>query len=564
MKSIAFERSNGDLTLSRADSKLVHRARSVGLWAAYLAFAFALTIPASLLLQYPILRASLPNLKGAHWIGAAFSFLLPISVIILYGNSGIRWGKVIWYLILGCSGIVILEYLTPNELPFADFIRLLDPVENPDKIAPNSALCLFFSSLAALLIASPDERKRRFGQFVALVPAVVAALAIIGHAYSIKSLYGMRGLFGVGDYSQMPVVGATRYLLLSLSLLCVHPAEGLMRILVTDSPAGVMSRRLYAAAILVPPVLGLFALVSSGSWGWYDISFGIVLFVMAGILLFASVVAVTSRRLERADIFRLRAEYDLRATGEQLRELSAHIQDMQEEERVRIAREVHDELGQSLTALKMDVSMLRKQLPEIANDRSSAEETDRRLVGMLDLVNGTIRTVQRISSELRPSVLDDLGLSAAIEWQAREFEKRSAIRCALDLPAKDLGLSTPQTTAIFRIFQETLTNVARHAGARKIEVELRRVDDRSAGGNGQIRRTVLLRVHDDGIGLGHFEAHGQSVTNGQLGTTGSSNGRNSGLGLIGMRERAALAGGVLEIQSAPGEGTTVTVTMPAA
>src|SRR5581483_186836 len=248
----------------------------------------------------------------------------------------------------------------------------------------------------------------------------------------------------------------------------------------------------------------------------------------ASILFFAIVVTVTSRRLEWTDGFRISAERDLRDSRERLRELSAHIQVMQEEERVRIAREVHDELGQSLTALKMDVAMLGKQL-------APSEEVERRMASMLDLVNGTIRSVQRISAELRPSVLDDLGLVAAIEWQAKEFEERSGIACILDLPTEDFTAQGAQATALFRIFQETLTNVARHAEASMVEVQLRKSMSQ-----------IELRVRDNGVGIDL-----DNLTNAES------------LGVMGMRERAALTGGTLTIESSPGAGMTVIVRMPA-
>ncbi len=509
------------IQLNGPNPLFVKRARRLGFIATFLSFLFTITIPLSWVVRYPILRASIPKLTPAHLLGVSFALILQLSVLALYKNAYRSLSKVLWGVIILCSAIVVLEYLTPEELPFADLIRVLDPVENIDKISPNSALCLFFSSVAALLISLRVPSSIRWGHALALLSSIVAGLALIGHAYTIQSLYA------ISDYSQMSVSGALGYILLTVSLLCVVPTEGLMRILVTESPAGVISRRLYATAITLPPILGFLALVSSGIWKWYDITYAIVLFVMASILVFTAMVAITSRRLERADLFRLQAEADLRASRERLRELSAHIQVMQEEERVKIAREVHDELGQSLTALKMDVSMLKKQLP-------TDEGINRRMNSMLGLVNGTIRSVQRISSELRPSVLDDLGLAAAIEWQTKEFEERSGIRFTLKLPIKELGVNSAQATSLFRIYQETLTNIARHSMARHVDVEL----TESATG-------LRLIVSDDGIGIDE-----SSLTNGQS------------LGIMGMRERAALAGGTLEILSEQSQGTTIVVTMP--
>jgi signal transduction histidine kinase len=504
----------------------VLRARRVGLAAAYLGILFALTGPVSWLINVPILRPTIPDFTPTHSLGLFFSLFLALSVILLYYQRGIGIVKVLSWIIFLSTAIVVLDYGTSGRLPFADFIRLLDPVENPNKIGPNGALCLLLSSLSVLLLTARGTRAIYFAQAAALLSASVAALALMGHAYSIEPLYGIK------DYSQMSVPGALGRVLMSVALMCVRPDEGFLRILVTNGPAGVMGRRLYSAALLVPPFLGFLALTSSQVWNWYELPFAIVLLVTTSITLFALVVAVTSRRLESADISRQFAEEDLRASRERLRELSAYTQVMQEEERVRIAREVHDELGQSLTALKMDVAMLRKQVP-------ASEDMERRINSINELVNGTIQSVRRISSELRPSVLDDLGLAAAIEWQAREFEKRSGLNCHVEIPEYEIATNPSQATALFRIFQETLTNVARHAKASSVEVLL---SERSGSTGNPF---VLLRVHDDGIG---FDDQNLAIT--------------QSLGLMGMRERATLAGGTLDLAGALGEGMTVTVTMP--
>ena len=221
-----------------------------------------------------------------------------------------------------------------------------------------------------------------------------------------------------------------------------------------------------------------------------------------------------------------RAEQELRASSEQLRNLAARLLSVREQERTRIAREIHDELGQALTAVKMDLSWLAGRLsprngPLLGRIRST-----------LQLADSTIQSVRRISTELRPSVLD-LGLAAALEWQAQEFQARSGIRCKLRLPAQ--GAVAPNvSTALFRIFQETLTNIARHAGATRAEVALQKQPD-----------ALVLRVRDNGRG---FDPANSSSS--------------KSLGLLGMRERAAILGGWVDIFSAPGKGTRVTAWIP--
>jgi len=221
-----------------------------------------------------------------------------------------------------------------------------------------------------------------------------------------------------------------------------------------------------------------------------------------------------------------RAEQELRASSEQLRNLTAHLQSVREEERARISREVHDELGQSLTAVKMDLAWLAGRLPQRDGPML------KRIRSTQQLADSIIRSIRRISTELRPAVLD-LGLAAAVEWQVQEFEARSGIRCKVRLLTRQVVASNA-STAMFRIFQETLTNVARHAKATRAEVVLQKQRDR-----------LVLLIHDNGRG---FDQADPSLS--------------KSLGLLGMRERAAILGGRVSISSAPGKGTTVTASIP--
>ena len=212
----------------------------------------------------------------------------------------------------------------------------------------------------------------------------------------------------------------------------------------------------------------------------------------------------------------------MNASFNHLRALTARLQSIREEERKRVAREIHDDLGQSLTSIKIDLASLIRTLPPAAMTES-----------ILRLVDQTIQSVRRIATELRPGILDDLGLVAAVEWAAEEFAARSGTKLRLDLPQEDLVIDQESATAIFRIFQETLTNVARHAEATEVEVRLGKEGD-----------SIVLEVRDNGRGM-----------NEELATAGS-------LGILGMRERALLLQGKLTIHSTPGIGTTVTVRIP--
>ncbi len=226
---------------------------------------------------------------------------------------------------------------------------------------------------------------------------------------------------------------------------------------------------------------------------------------------------------------RKRATEALSQLNEQLRALAARLQSAQEEEAKRIAREIHDEMGQLLTGINIHLAYLEKTIKDDDEKRKMLEE----LEALQNLSTSLIQTVRRIASELRPSVLDDLGLVSAVEWQAQEFEARTKIKCRLELPGEDISLEAGKATALYRILQEALTNVARHSGAAKVDVTL---EHRGA--------RILLEVRDNGRGIS-----GEKI-------------RQNSLGILGMRERAALFGGVVELIGLEGQGTIVRAEMP--
>lgn len=225
---------------------------------------------------------------------------------------------------------------------------------------------------------------------------------------------------------------------------------------------------------------------------------------------------------------KIEAEEALQKSHEQLRELATHLEHAREAERTHIAREIHDELGQQLTGLKMDISWLNRRL------KSQDEEVQKKIDETLALVDGTVKTVRRIATELRPSILDDLGLDAAMEWQSEEFQKRSDITCVFNSNISDITVAPDIATGIFRIYQECLTNVARHSGASMVNAFL------------QIKDNILvLTILDNGKGFIEREIEEKKT-----------------LGLLGMKERAMLLGGSYEITSKPGKGTSVLIIVP--
>ena len=222
------------------------------------------------------------------------------------------------------------------------------------------------------------------------------------------------------------------------------------------------------------------------------------------------------------------AEAIIKDSQQRLRNLSSHLQSSREEERANIAREIHDELGQVLTALKLDMYWLEKRLHD---DQEVLKEKVR---SMSKHAETTIHTVQRISSELRPALLDDLGLIAAIEWQSKEFHRRTDIECSVSFNSGRIKVPEHASIAFFRIYQETLTNVARHSQATNVHVSMYNKDD-----------NVILQIRDNGIGI--EKSH-------------ISNPRS--FGLMGIRERALALGGDVEIIGKKQIGTTLTVIIP--
>ena len=235
---------------------------------------------------------------------------------------------------------------------------------------------------------------------------------------------------------------------------------------------------------------------------------------------------VTARKAEDAELLRSREE--LKRSAEQLHELTSYLEEAREKERTGIARELHDQLGQALTALTMDLDGVRRAAT--AGEPVPADRLDR----MATLLDATVNDVRRISSDLRPGILDDAGLVAAMEWQLDRFRERSGIGCSLEAHSDDAGLDSARSTALFRVFQELLTNVARHAGATQVHVVYE--------GDSNV---CSLSVSDDGRG----------ITDEQANSTAS-------LGIIGMRERLRPLGGDIRFLRRRPKGTTARVTMP--
>lgn len=223
---------------------------------------------------------------------------------------------------------------------------------------------------------------------------------------------------------------------------------------------------------------------------------------------------------------RKKAEKELLESHSQLRELASHLQKIREEERKYIAREIHDELGQLVTGLKMDISITKKKIEK------QAPELGDKLTTIMEVTDEIIHTVRRIASELRPSILDDIGLDAALEWQAKEFEKRTGIKCIFFNEVKDIVVSMDVKSNLFRIFQESLTNILRHANATIVNASLINTG-----------KALIFTIVDNGTG---FNTDKASRT----------------FGLLGMKERVIMINGIFELESEAGKGTKIEIKVP--
>lgn len=229
---------------------------------------------------------------------------------------------------------------------------------------------------------------------------------------------------------------------------------------------------------------------------------------------------------------RKKAEESLEFSRQQLRQLSAHLQSIREEERARMAREIHDEFGQVLTALKIDTALIERAARKGAMpDVHRILDKTRQMTSLIDL---TLLSVRRIATELRPGILDDLGLEAALEWQAQEFQRRTGIRCDFQSMVRRPKIPSEYSTPVFRIFQETLTNITRHADATHVSVSVE-VDNKQ----------LSLEVMDNGKGISDDDLA-----------------RPQSLGILGMKERALLMGAEFSISGEPGHGTKVALVTP--
>jgi signal transduction histidine kinase len=367
----------------------------------------------------------------------------------------------------------------------------------PGRMEPDTALGFALVGTALILRRLDGRAAARVAEGLTIGCLLIALVGLFGFTYSVKFF------FGISQYSRMTLGTALAFVALGLGILFSSPERGVMAMVTSDSAGGVMARRLFPAAIAIPILLGWLTLIGEGL-RLYNGKFGLSLFLLTSIVVFVLLVSWTYGSLDRTDAERMR--------------LAAVL--LEEAERRHIAKELHDEVGQSLTALKL---------------RLQVAEPSEQVVQARGLVDELLQRVSNLSLDLRPAMLDDLGLVPALVWLCERYTAQTSVQVELMHSNVDQRMSPVVETAAFRIVQEALTNVARHAGVARATVRVWR-DERGVG----------VQVSDDGKG---FDADAALAA-----------GRSTGLS--GMRERAAALGGTLAIESAPGGGTRLQAELP--
>ena len=366
----------------------------------------------------------------------------------------------------------------------------------PGRMEPDTASGFLCIGAALVLRHATRHAATRIGEALTIACLLIAMVGLFGFTYNVKFF------FGVAQYVRMTLGTAMAFVALGLGTLFADPERGVMATVVSDSAGGVMARRLYPAAIAIPILLGQLTLIGE-TLRLYNGKFGLSLFLLTSIVVFVLLVSLTYRSLDRTDAERMR--------------LAAVL--LEEAERRHIAQELHDEVGQSLTALKL---------------RLQVAEPSEQVVQARGLVDELLTRVSNLSLDLRPAMLDDLGLLPALVWLFERYSKQTNVKVEFAHTGLDGRMSPIVETAAFRIVQEALTNVARHAAVPSVNVRVWRSGD-----------SLSVQIADGGKGfdVAAALAAGQSS------------------GLSGMRERAAALGGTMDIES-NGDGTRLTAELP--
>src|SRR5215208_750897 len=456
--------------------------------------------------------------------------------------------------------LIISEYvgrldLGIDKLLFSRRLQITDQ-SFPGRPSPHTAVDFLLMG-GALLLSRARGRTYRVAQGLALTAALIASLALVGYIYDIALLYS------ISSHTGMALHTALIFIALSLGILFIHPEQQLMSFILSDTAGGTMVRHLLPASIGIPIVAGGLIILGARA-GLYDMAFAVPLCVVASILVLTTLIWRNSMALHCSDAKRKQAEEALRdayddleqrveeRTGELSRvnenlqteiikhkesetarlELLRRLVTAQEEERRRISRELHDQTGQHLAALLLGLKTLNNSMG------NGSAPLHKSLLQLQKLTERLVEETHHLAWELRPAALDDLGLETAISNYVEKWSERNSIPLDFHSGLDKFRLPPPVETAVFRIVQEALTNVLKHAQATRVSVMLEyRYDE------------LLVIVEDNGRG---FQPDVPLTVK-----------ERGGLGLLGIHERAVLVGGKLNIESEPGSGATLAIRIPA-
>jgi signal transduction histidine kinase len=510
-------------------------------------------------LNLPILQSILPGQPQMVPLTAVAFILASVSLGTLKTTRGFV-SSVCAFAVILIAVLIIIEYIGGFDPGFDKLIfsqKLANTTPSfPGRPSPHTAIDLLLIG-SALLLSQRTGRAYRVAQRLALAAALVASLALVGYIYDVAFLYS------ISSHTGMALHTALIFIALSLGILFIHPEQELMLFILSNTAGGMVVRRLLPASISIPIVAGGLIIFGARA-GLYDIALAMPLCVVASILVLTTLIWRNSMALHRSDAKRRQAEAALRdayndlerrveeRTGELSRvnenlqtEISKHKESeaarlellrrlvtAQEEERRRISRELHDQTGQHLTALLLGLKTLNN------STENGSTSLHKSLFQLQKLTERLVEDAHHLAWDLRPAALDDLGLGTAISNYVEKWSERNSIPADFHSGLNKRRFPPPVETAVFRIVQEALTNVLKHAQATRVSVMLEyRYDE------------LLVIVEDNGRGF-------QPEVPLQVKERG-------GLGLVGINERVALVGGKLNIESAPDCGSTLAIRIPA-
>ncbi len=436
----------------------------------------------------------------------ALSFLICGISLLLLSVSETQGVTMASSIVLIVGALTLFQYLTQidcriDQLFLKHYITV--GTSHPGRMAPNTALCFILTALAFLISASPQHSIYQVLTSGILGASIFAfgAIALMGYVLQVQPAYGW------GYLTKMAIPTALGFGCIGVGLLAFSCCVGIPLDITVQTEITVV---VFSVGIILASLLTL-----------------AVYYLQRDRQLMRQ-LQTSHQSLQQEVSDRRAAEHAAQRSREELRNLTNRLQLVREEEKTHIAREIHDELGQTMTALKIDLMSLEEAL---------GKRTDfcrEKIREMSHLINDTVHSIQRICFQLRPKILDLFGLKEAMESQVQDFEKRTGIQCVLHFCQEPIRLDQQQTVGLFRVFQETLSNVARHAKATAVRITFT-----------QNHESVELVVTDDGIGI-----------------TSAQTQDSHSLGLIGMRERILHLGGTMNIQDLNNQGTKIHFTIP--